>query len=185
LKPTLTAEENAALNEVPYGFCHCGCGERTKPSKQNVSTRGLVKGEPMRFIYGHARRRGPRDYSIEPETGCWVWERSLTTKGYGNTSKDGKTALAHRVYYEQAKGPIPEGLQIDHLCRNRACVNPDHMEAVPQQENLRRGVGTKLTAEIAAFVRSSDERPEVLGSRYGVTAGAIYAIRRGISWRDA
>ncbi|MFJ4777405.1 HNH endonuclease signature motif containing protein [Streptomyces sp. NPDC088762] len=53
----------------------------------------------------------------------------------------GQKRYTHRIMYEQAKGPIPEGLQIDHLCRNRACANPEHLEAVTQKENILRGTG--------------------------------------------
>lgn len=70
---------------------------------------------------------------------CWLWSASRTTAGYGNFRMGGKVVYGHRVAYEAAYGPIPDGLQIDHLCRVRHCVNPLHLEAVTQAENLRRG----------------------------------------------
>ena len=70
---------------------------------------------------------------------CWEWHGAKVGQGYGAVTVAGQTLLAHRVSYEFYVGPIPEGLQIDHLCRNRACVNPDHLEAVLQKANLLRG----------------------------------------------
>lgn len=72
-------------------------------------------------------------------SGCHEWTAYRGNGGYGRFYLDGRGALAHRWAYEHYRGPIPEGLQIDHLCRNRRCVNPDHLEPVTASENVLRG----------------------------------------------
>ncbi len=89
-----------------------------------------------------AIERAERYIDRTPESGCWEWTAFTLANGYGQFYYDGKrNGLAHRFMYETYVGEIPDGLHIDHLCRNRKCVNPAHMEAVTQQENLVRGVG--------------------------------------------
>lgn len=70
---------------------------------------------------------------------CHVWVGNNRGNGYGRIRFDGRVVSPHRWIYEHYKGPIPTGLQIDHLCRNTLCVNPKHLEAVTQRENLLRG----------------------------------------------
>jgi hypothetical protein len=77
-------------------------------------------------------------FEVDEDTGCWVWHGG-TAKGYGVIRAHGRQQQAHRISYELFVGPIPEGLDIDHLCRNRPCVNPAHLEPVTRRENLFRG----------------------------------------------
>lgn len=83
-----------------------------------------------------------RDYVID-DNGCWVWQRGTTGEGYGEKwlTELGRSVMAHRWYYARRFGAIPEGLVIDHLCRNRRCVNPAHLEPVTSGVNVLRGEG--------------------------------------------
>jgi len=85
---------------------------------------------------------------VESQATCWEWLGARTRGGYGQFRADcGSLVLAHRFAWETQNGPIPDGRHIDHLCRNRACVNPAHLEPVTPRTNTLRGVG--LTAEFA------------------------------------
>lgn len=70
---------------------------------------------------------------------CWQWHAGKQGKGYGVFKAGGRQQMAHRVSYSEFVGEIPEGLQLDHLCRNTSCVRPSHLEPVTSKENLRRG----------------------------------------------
>lgn len=72
-------------------------------------------------------------------SGCWTWQAAKNKNGYGVVWQDGKTVLAHRVSYELSNGPIRTGFTVDHLCRNRSCINPQHLESVTQKVNVLRG----------------------------------------------
>jgi len=75
------------------------------------------------------------EQNVVERSDCILWEGTVTDKGYGWE----RNQYAHRKAYERAKGQIPPGLQLDHLCRNRRCVNPDHLEPVTRKENILRG----------------------------------------------
>lgn len=103
--------------------------------------------------------------AIDPETGCWNWQKATTKSGYGQCRLGARTEYTHRLAHAVFKGPIPHGLHIDHLCRNRRCCNPDHLEAVEQRVNNRRALG------IADNGRS--------GCRHGHGVNARYYDKRG------
>lgn len=71
---------------------------------------------------------------------CWIWAWALNTHGYAGIKSQDVYYPVHRLMYELEVGKIPKGLQLDHLCRNRACINPAHLEPVTAQENVRRGI---------------------------------------------
>lgn len=78
--------------------------------------------------------------SVQDDNGCLIFGGCKTHQGYGHI-KSGKTMkMAHRVTFEHHNGPVPEGMELDHLCRNRACVNHEHLEIVTHKENVQRGV---------------------------------------------
>jgi len=92
-----------------------------------------------------------KDPRIEmvPESGCWVWMSVLGGDGYGQASLQYKTGRAHRIFWQTKRGPIPEGMVLDHVCRVRSCVNPDHLRVVTNKENVLRN-SRSLTAINAA-----------------------------------
>lgn len=96
----------------------------------------MRKSEPF-------HERMARSIEFDTNGGCWLWTGNTNWGGYGRvrTHSGADLASTHRVAYQIANGPIPEGYQIDHLCRVRCCCNPAHLEAVTQRENLRRGNG--------------------------------------------
>jgi hypothetical protein len=87
----------------------------------------------------------------ETPDGCWLWRGTLNHHGYGVIGlggDKGRTAKVHRVAFEELVGPIAADLTIDHLCRNRACVNPDHLEPVPLRVNQARGWEARRAAGV-------------------------------------
>lgn len=84
---------------------------------------------------------------VDDAGGCWLWKAGKSTAGYGRFWDGARYVQAHRFAYEVAVGPIAAGLQIDHLCRVPACVNPGHLEAVTNRENTLRGAGGVLHTE--------------------------------------
>jgi hypothetical protein len=82
-----------------------------------------------------------REKAVVDPGGCWLWTGATSSTGYGNFWMDRRYVGAHRAAYLMFRGPVPEGLELDHLCRVRRCVNPFHLEAVTRQINTLRGTG--------------------------------------------
>jgi hypothetical protein len=78
--------------------------------------------------------------NVEKSDGCWFWRGLVDRDGYGVFNGPKATTRAHRYVYEATRGPIPDDCDLDHLCRTRNCVNPDHLEAVSHTENVYRGM---------------------------------------------
>ena len=83
----------------------------------------------------------------EPNSGCWIW-LGYVADGYGKINNKKGSTLVHRAMYEHVKGPVPEGLQLDHICRTRCCANPDHLEPVTQVVNVRRGAAARTHCKL-------------------------------------
>lgn len=150
-----------------------------------------------RLHYDRQRRHGrtflrPRSKSLtehlwprieKRDEGCWIWTGALNAAGYGHIGHRTQVFRVHRVVYEMLVGPIPEGQVLDHLCRNRACCNPKHLEAVTVQTNNRRGDHQSFvvlrTGKCARGLHSMAEatvRPN--GSRYCRACATAAEARR-------
>ena len=104
---------------------------------------GITMTEIMGVVDELHKNAAVRFFSkVQKTKTCWIWTASKKSGGYGQFGFNGSCSFfAHRFSYEYHKGPIPEGMTIDHICRNKSCVNPDHLEAVTNKENVLRGIG--------------------------------------------
>lgn len=110
-----------------------------------------------------------RQIKLDPEARCWVWLGGRRNS-YGAIKVKGKSKLAHRVSYETFVGPIPPGLTIDHLCRQRLCINPKHLEPVTMAENHRRGAQVALRVPKTHCING-----------HAYTPDNIYLDRKGVN----
>ncbi len=115
-----------------------GAGAAVPVDDRAVTKRIYSRGTPLERAMEHV---------ILDARGCWLWSGATTTAGYANLNLGGgKYGPAHRVTFEHFRAEVKSGLELDHLCRVRSCVNPWHLEAVTHRENLFRGEGTTMTA---------------------------------------
>lgn len=133
-------------------------------------------------------RRDPvpveKRYAVD-EAGCWLWLGARDDNGYGRVYHPvlKRAVLAHRYFYELHVGEPPDTL--DHLCRTPGCVNPDHLEPVTRQENVRRGLRAKLTWDAVRHIRSSSMSNKRIAAVYGVSPSNVCNIRAGRAWPEA
>lgn len=135
-----------------FGYCECGCGQKTTVSPVNNRSKGLVKGQPRRFIKGHFSKTdkfrekygSPADrfwskVNKHGKNGCWIWTASFR-KGYGTFKLNGESINAHRAAWILTNGPIENSLDVCHNCPkgdNPKCVRPSHMFLGTRSENTK------------------------------------------------
>lgn len=124
-------------------------------AKKTRASIGHRKGEPIPYINGHNRRKSER-IRIEDRgyrTPCHTWLLSKSKWGYGLEAEGKGQRAAHIAAYVRKYGPVPEGKELDHLCRNRDCVNPDHLEPVIRAVNIQRGDLARLVPDEVREIR--------------------------------
>lgn len=145
-------------------------------------------------------REAPQQYILNRikkcDSGCWEWEKSKYL-GYGRLVRDGKTWPAHAYSYTAFFGPIPDGLQINHKCHNRCCVNPEHIYAGTQKQNVRdmdesgrrkqvRGSkdgNSRITEEVAKNIFNHSGIARLAAEKFGVSISLVYAIKKKQIWQ--
>ncbi len=154
-------------------LCECGCGKETAIGKK--------------FRKGHTSISQGTPYFIERDMGydtpCHYWMRAVDGDGYPKANR----GRMHRVYFEDAYGPLHKGMVIDHLCKVHRCVNVKHLEAVTVTENRRRGIQVVLSERDIPVIRLMLDHgisKKDIGEALGVSCGSIKQVANGKSWND-
>lgn len=167
----------------------CGCGERTNLAPRDDKRYGIVKGQPIRYVYGHQRFKSPSDVEyVKREDGCWIWQRAVNSAGYGHRYRNGKHRYAHVDAYERANGVVVTATQdVHHTCGEKLCVNPAHLELHTNHEPHRREHGIiRLSQGVADEMRARFSvggitRREI-ADEYCVSYSHACNILRGDKW---
>ena len=144
----------------------------TKGHKISVGNKYAVRKKPLSAYYKVSKN------------GCWEWLHAIVPSGYAYFWWKGKTRRAARVFYEIRYGKIGKNKQIDHLCRNRRCVNPRHLESVSAKENIRRSRLTTLTYEKVRKIKklSKTKLQREIAEMFDVDPSTISRILNGRRW---
>ena len=115
---------------------------------------------------------------------CWLWPYSSNKHGYGTLQSNNVRYEAHKWLYELVKGKTPAKTELDHLCRNRLCVNPEHLEPVSHAENCRRGKQTKLTEKDVIEIKrlSATLNQREISERFEISRASVGYILQGKRW---
>lgn len=178
--------------DIPYGYCHCGCGEQTPINPCNSYTQGYVKGEPRKYVNGHNNRSGPVAWKVEDrgfQTPCWVWQWTTSHFGHGQLmvgrGSTRKSTYAHKHEWEKVNGPVPGGYELHHLCEVPACCNPDHLALLTPQEHIQ--THSPLTEDDVREIRrryAAGERQKDIADDYGFTQAYISLICTRKQWAN-
>ena len=136
--------------------------------------------------HGKRKANNVDEYRLDAETGCWMWQRYTDPKGYARMSVGGKRPLAHRVFYERANGPIPDGMEIDHTCNNSSCVNPEHMVPRTPSEHKQRHDFDYLSPDAIREIKAlfPAETQAAIARRFNIDPSTVSRIVRGETWVD-
>lgn len=197
-------------SRIPYGYCHCGCGQKTTIALKNHTRTHAVKGEPTKYIKNHVNRISKNEQialfwsrvSITADDNlCWLWTEKHDKDGYGKTWWNGKTERSHRVAWMYPDYSIPNEMFILHSCDNPICCNPKHLFIGTALDNNRdrerKGRGNQLKGEQHHMHKLTEDQVRDIRRRYfmsnvsysqlaheyGVTPSNICMIVKNKTWQ--
>lgn len=187
-------------------LCECGCGQPAPIAIETQHKKGWIKGQPLRFVWGHnpARPFADRFWEKVDKRGpddCWLWTGKPDKRGYGwisrgsNGEGSNQRVSAHRASWELHNGPIPDNMNVCHNCPggdNPSCVNPSHLFLGTHTDNMHdmikkgRSKRTKLTADKVLQIRerfAQGEMQKTIAAEFGISDRGVWSIVHCKTWK--